>query len=180
MNELLTIICIHSRDIITTKKLLCVCKDGFGDENIWTYKFCYEFPDKGHECDQSNQWSCYDIYAINKINNFSISLIKNVSYYHTTYDVDHYLWEYSPIYQLFFDSLDNTHRCDLGSYDPPSIIRFNILRPFILIDCHHAKVLDQFLERDRAEDAQNTKRSLCPYGEYMIVHLTDLTPMYLK
>jgi hypothetical protein len=45
MEQLLPIICIHSCDIITTKKLLCVSKLGFVDvKDIWNEKLIYEYP----------------------------------------------------------------------------------------------------------------------------------------
>jgi hypothetical protein len=45
MDHLLPIICIHSYDIITTKKLLCTSKSAFaGVKDIWNEKLIYEYP----------------------------------------------------------------------------------------------------------------------------------------
>jgi hypothetical protein len=44
MEQLLPIICIHSYNIITTKKLLCVSKSAFvGVKDIWNEKLIYEY-----------------------------------------------------------------------------------------------------------------------------------------
>jgi hypothetical protein len=105
MLALLTPIAIHSRDIITTKKIICLCKHVFQDVDIWKLKFGYEFPHVNFlEC-----WSAYENYVVQKINNFALL------YASSDQLVDNMLYEYSPIYNRFFDFIDGAIHYGSGS-----------------------------------------------------------------
>jgi hypothetical protein len=98
MDQLLPIICIHSYDIVTTKKLLCVSKSAFADfKDIWNEKLIYEYQNFiylyfGHPINISdaftqdpvtekpvtqiqverNKYFSFHNYCLRKINNFCL------------------------------------------------------------------------------------------------------------
>ncbi len=76
--SLLVPFAIHSIDINTTKKLLCVCKHAFENVDIWKFKLEYEFPDTtyiDYSGSDNKLQNSYKNYYIRKTDNFSILFI---------------------------------------------------------------------------------------------------------
>jgi hypothetical protein len=101
--ELLNIVAIHSCDIITTKKILCLCKSSC--EDLWKSKFLYEYQDTayitfGDLGVYDQKLNSYYNYYIRKTDNFVVQV-------HEELGVSNHLLEYSPILEAVIDSCSN-------------------------------------------------------------------------
>lgn len=103
---LLVPIAVHSCDVITTKKLLSICKGWSSDFDIWKLKFEHEFPNKKYlDFAFGGNENYYTNYRIQKCNNMSLLLSRNAN----GENVSNIIHEYSPIYDLIINFSDDSN-----------------------------------------------------------------------
>jgi hypothetical protein len=174
--SLLIPIAIHSCDVITTKKLFCICKTPFESIDIWSLKFDYEYRGNTY----IRRWGSYYNYLMKKTWNFSLLALRN---HYCEIIIDKILYEYNPIYDKVLTF------CSNGLEFPFFIINVNVKNSIILlegINCGEFKIKGYYSCIDNAKDVimeditkyKKLKQSMLV--EHIIINLEEMNPRFLN